>query len=159
MFTFDLCSGSLGTSIFDNSSSAASNTLSRIPFRLSFRFLWLNVKKTLTQFTLKIVAIRVSFNNLSLNGNPFIEIKPDSLPANTEVNRNYVIVKTVLNKSNMLMSEQGGKDEERIRVIWELPYPRWNAYYTAVRLRRNFWSSLKIRWWNSSFAGPKWKPC
>ena len=32
---------SLGTSIFGNSSSAASNTRSRLPSRLSFRFLWL----------------------------------------------------------------------------------------------------------------------
>ena len=32
---------SLGTNIFGNSSSAASNTRSRLPSRLSFRFLWL----------------------------------------------------------------------------------------------------------------------
>lgn len=70
------------------------------------------------------MTIRVSFNNLSLNGNPFIEIKPDSLPSNTEVNRNYVIVKTVLNKSDMLMSERERKDEERIRIKWEFRYPR-----------------------------------
>ena len=41
MFTSDVCWGGLGTSIFGNSSSAASNTRSRLPFRLSFRFLWL----------------------------------------------------------------------------------------------------------------------
>ena len=41
MFTFDVCWGSLGTSIFGNSSSASSNTRSRLPSRLSFRFLWL----------------------------------------------------------------------------------------------------------------------
>ena len=40
MFTFDVCWGSLGTSIFGNSSSAANNTRSRLPSRLSFRFLW-----------------------------------------------------------------------------------------------------------------------
>ena len=40
MFTSDVCWGSLGTSIFGNSSSAASNTRSRLPSRLSFRFLW-----------------------------------------------------------------------------------------------------------------------
>ena len=39
MFTFDEFFGSLGTSIFRNSSSAANNTRSRLPFRLSFRFL------------------------------------------------------------------------------------------------------------------------
>ena len=35
MFTFDVCWGSLGTSIFRNSSSAANNTRSRLPSRLS----------------------------------------------------------------------------------------------------------------------------
>ena len=44
MFTSDVCWGSLGTSIFGNSSSAASNTRSRLPSRLSFRFLWLWLK-------------------------------------------------------------------------------------------------------------------
>ena len=39
MFTSDVCWGSLGTSIFGNSSSAASNTRSRLHSRLSFRFL------------------------------------------------------------------------------------------------------------------------
>ena len=33
--------GSLGTSIFGNSNSAANNFRSRLPSRLSFRFLWL----------------------------------------------------------------------------------------------------------------------
>ena len=37
MFTFDVCWGSFGASIFGN----ASNTRSRLPSRLSFRFLWL----------------------------------------------------------------------------------------------------------------------
>ena len=41
MFTSDVCWGSLGTSIFGNSSSAANNTWSRLPSRLFFRFLWL----------------------------------------------------------------------------------------------------------------------
>ena len=41
MFTFDVCWGSLGTSIFGNSSPVANNTRSRLPSRLSFRFLWL----------------------------------------------------------------------------------------------------------------------
>ena len=40
VFTFDKFGGSLGTSIFGNSSSAAINTRSRLPSRLSFRFLW-----------------------------------------------------------------------------------------------------------------------
>ena len=35
MFTFDVCRGSLDTSIFGNSSSAANNTWSRLPSRLS----------------------------------------------------------------------------------------------------------------------------
>ena len=39
IFTFDEFSGSLGTSIFGNSISAANNTRSRLPSRLSFRFL------------------------------------------------------------------------------------------------------------------------
>ena len=39
MFTFDEFSGSLGTSIFGNSSSATNNTRSRLPSTLSFRFL------------------------------------------------------------------------------------------------------------------------
>ena len=38
---FDVCWGTLGTSIFGNSSSVASNTRSRLPSRLSFRFLCL----------------------------------------------------------------------------------------------------------------------
>ena len=37
MFIFDVCLGSLGISIFGNSSSAANNTQSRLPSRLSFR--------------------------------------------------------------------------------------------------------------------------
>ena len=41
MFTSDVCWDSLGTSIFRNSSSAAGNTRSRLPSRLSFLFLWL----------------------------------------------------------------------------------------------------------------------
>ena len=41
LFTVDVLWGSLSTSIFENSSSAASNTRSRLPFRLSFRFSWL----------------------------------------------------------------------------------------------------------------------
>ena len=35
MFTSDVCLGSLGTSIFENSSSAVNNTRSRLSFRLS----------------------------------------------------------------------------------------------------------------------------
>ena len=41
MFTSDVYWDSLGTSILGNSSSAGSNTRSRLPSRLSFRFLWL----------------------------------------------------------------------------------------------------------------------
>ena len=41
VFTFDASWGSMGTIIFGNASSAASNTQSRLPSRLSFRFLWL----------------------------------------------------------------------------------------------------------------------
>ena len=41
MFTFHVCWGSLATSIFENSSLVASNTLSRLPSRLSFCLLWL----------------------------------------------------------------------------------------------------------------------
>ena len=41
MFTSDVCWGSLGTFIFGSSGSAASNTRSRLPSRLSFCFLWL----------------------------------------------------------------------------------------------------------------------
>ena len=44
MLTFDVYWGSLGTSIFESSSSAANNTRCRLPSRLSFRLLrlWLN---------------------------------------------------------------------------------------------------------------------
>ena len=41
MFTSDVCWSSLGTFIFGSSGSAASNTRSRLPSRLSFCFLWL----------------------------------------------------------------------------------------------------------------------
>ena len=41
VFTFDVCWGSLGTSIYENSSLAANNTRSRLPSRLSFCFLWI----------------------------------------------------------------------------------------------------------------------
>ena len=41
MFTFDVLWGSRGTSNFGNSASAANNTRCKLPFRLSFRFLWL----------------------------------------------------------------------------------------------------------------------
>ena len=41
MIRFDVCWGSLRINIFGNSSLAASNTPSRLPSRLSFRFLWL----------------------------------------------------------------------------------------------------------------------
>ena len=44
MFTFDVCWGSLGNSIFGNSSSAANNTPSKLPSRLPFRLLWLFLK-------------------------------------------------------------------------------------------------------------------
>ena len=44
MFTFDVFWGSLGISIFGNSSSAANNTWSRLQSRLSFCFLWLWVR-------------------------------------------------------------------------------------------------------------------
>ena len=54
VFRFDLCWGSLGTSIFRNSSSAANNTRSRLPFRLSFRFLWLWRKEIENRTTRKI---------------------------------------------------------------------------------------------------------
>ena len=39
MFTFDVCCGSLGTSIFGNSSSVASDTRSKLPSRLIFSLL------------------------------------------------------------------------------------------------------------------------
>ena len=39
MFTFDVCSGSLGTSIFRNSSLVANNTQSGLPSRLLLHFL------------------------------------------------------------------------------------------------------------------------
>ena len=45
MFPFDVFWGSLGTSIFGNSSSAANNTWIRLPSRLSLRFLWLCSKQ------------------------------------------------------------------------------------------------------------------
>ena len=72
MFTFDVCWGTLGTSIFGNSSSSANNTRSRLPSRLSFSFLWLWFvsyylhrvlkfyvlqTKTLSQFLLSTVNI------------------------------------------------------------------------------------------------------
>ena len=41
VLTFDVFWGSLGINIFKNLSSAANNTQSRIPCRLSFCFLWL----------------------------------------------------------------------------------------------------------------------
>ena len=41
MFRFDVCWGSLGTSVLENSSSAANHTWSVLTSRLSFRFLWL----------------------------------------------------------------------------------------------------------------------
>ena len=41
LFTSDVCWDSLGTSIFGNSGSVASNTRSRLSSRLSFCFLWL----------------------------------------------------------------------------------------------------------------------
>ena len=67
MFTFDVCRGSLGTSIFGNSSSAASNTWFRLPSRLSFRFLWLCLYATahktwcFEKFTLELDASSCSF--------------------------------------------------------------------------------------------------
>ena len=57
IFTFDVLSGSLGTIIFGNSSSVASNTRSRLLFGLSLRFLslwwnmkYVNIKDTRTVF-------------------------------------------------------------------------------------------------------------
>ena len=41
VFIFDVYWSSLCNSIFGNSSSAANNTQSRLPFTLSFQFLWL----------------------------------------------------------------------------------------------------------------------
>ena len=41
VFTFNAFWGSLGTSIFRNSSSATSNTRARLSYKLSFHFLWL----------------------------------------------------------------------------------------------------------------------
>ena len=41
VFIFDEFWGSLGTSIFGNSSSTVNNTWSRLPSRLSFCFFWL----------------------------------------------------------------------------------------------------------------------
>ena len=41
IFKFDVFWGSLDTSFFGNSSPAANNSRSRLPSRLSFRFLWL----------------------------------------------------------------------------------------------------------------------
>ena len=58
MFTSDVCWGSLGTSIFGNSSSAASNTRSRLPSRLSFRFLWLCSNAPILQKTAKRNFVR-----------------------------------------------------------------------------------------------------
>ena len=66
VFTFDVCWGSLGTSIFWNSSSAASNTRSRLPSRLSFRFLWLWFEENifimcvLSQYT----KYKINFQNM-----------------------------------------------------------------------------------------------
>ena len=45
MFTFDEFWGSLDASIFWNPSSASDNTRSRLPSRLSLRFLWLCFNK------------------------------------------------------------------------------------------------------------------
>ena len=44
VFTSDVCWGSLGNTIFWNSSSAANNVRSRLASTLSFRFLWLYVR-------------------------------------------------------------------------------------------------------------------
>ena len=54
------------------------------------------VNKKLTNTTLKFVAVYVSFNNLLRANNPFIETKHDRLLRNTEVNRNYAIMKAYI---------------------------------------------------------------
>ena len=50
MFSFDVFWDSLGTSIFGNSSSVTNNSRSRLPTRLSFRFLWLWFDKKYRDF-------------------------------------------------------------------------------------------------------------
>ena len=68
MFTFDVCWGSLGTSIFGNSSSAANITRSKLPSRLSFRFFWLWLKSsgwmTVIYFFLDICVFWVLFTSV-----------------------------------------------------------------------------------------------
>ena len=47
VFTFDVCWGSLCTNVFGNPSSAVYNTRLRLLSRVSFRFLWLCLVKTI----------------------------------------------------------------------------------------------------------------
>ena len=65
---FDVCWGSLGASIFGNSSSAANNTRSKLPSRLSFRFFWLWLKSsgwmTVIYFFLDICVFWVLFTSV-----------------------------------------------------------------------------------------------
>ena len=61
MLIFDVFWSSLGTSIFGNSSSAANNTRSRLPSRLSFRFLYVVIETV--NFTIELLA----FQNRHLN--------------------------------------------------------------------------------------------
>ena len=60
MFTFDVCWGSLGTSIFGNSSLATNNTRSTLLSRLSFRPLWLWFDLVVVFLTLGIIYTYLS---------------------------------------------------------------------------------------------------
>ena len=73
MFTFDVCWGSLGTSIFGNSSLAANNTQSRLPSRISFRFLWLWV---IAQIFNPTAELAIPTGTLTNEANAEIETLP-----------------------------------------------------------------------------------
>ena len=103
IFTFDVCLDSLGTSIFRNSSSAASNTRSRLTYRLpSFSYDYAEYKKVsehknVTEYK-KSLNIKMSLNfKKSLNINMSLNIEM-SLNINMSLNiKKSLNVKKYLN--------------------------------------------------------------
>ena len=87
MFTSDGCWDSLGTTIFGNSSSATSNTWSRLPSRLSSRFLWL---------CLELILARLNAYGLDSRSVYFLSSYLDKRKEITKVNSSYSISDWIL---------------------------------------------------------------
>ena len=131
MFTFDVCWGSLGTSIFENLSSAANNTRSRLPSRLSFSFsrLWLNILLS-RHYTMPLIELAKVHNvirkKLTFSTNRFQLIEKFKYVQTFQLKRK-------MNESYSAWNEKRGRKTENIQQMLSITVvEQCNSKYVSI---------------------------